>query len=230
MKLSAITLARAIALVETFDLNPRGQVFSPDLVRALVEHYNFQKFPQTPTELDEDKGVEFATGKAGNTVIDKFTVWRTGLGLETRSSTEDSKQILEGMLEWGAEKCGLAYESGMIKRWVYVSNLTFYSNVPLLTLLSDALAKLSKRTSEALSQILGEPIEYETVMVSAQHDLLTRKYATAPFSIQRRLETPFADNKYYSEAPLPTDLHIELLEKFEADVVRSLPKAVARKG
>jgi hypothetical protein len=229
VKLSAIMLARAIALVETSDLNPRGQVFGPDLVRALVERYNFQKFPQTPDEFDEGKGVEFITGKAGTTVVEKFTVWRAGLGLETRSSTDDSKQILEGMLEWGAERFGLAYTSGMIKRWMYVSNVTFYSNVPLLALLSDPLAKLSRRTSESLSQILGERIEYETVMVTVHHDVLTRKFSPAPFSIQRRVETPFADNKYYSEAPLPTDVHIELLREFEADVIHSLPKTVARK-
>jgi hypothetical protein len=41
----------------------------------------------------------------------------------------------------------------------------------------------------------------------------------AAFTIQRRGQTPFEENKYFSEAPLPTDIHINLLEQFEADTV-----------
>ena len=53
MKLSAVILARVLAYVESFDLNPRGKVYYPDIVRALAERYNFQKFPQALEEFNE---------------------------------------------------------------------------------------------------------------------------------------------------------------------------------
>jgi hypothetical protein len=217
MELSAVILARVLAYVESFDLNPRGKLYFPDVVQALVERYNFQKFPQTLEEYDESKGVEFHEGRAGNKVIQKFVIWNTLLVLETRSSTTDSKQILDEMLIWGVEKFGLTYKSDMIKHYAYISDLSFYSDVPLLSL-NPALTSLATRTSQALSEIWQEPIHYDTVNLQVGHDPMVRKYGVAPFSITRRAEAKFSENKYFSEAPLPTDIHIRLLEQYESDM------------
>jgi len=62
MELASIILARAMAWVEPTDLNPRGAVFYPDLTKALVARYNFQKFPQKLEDFDESKGVAFGLG------------------------------------------------------------------------------------------------------------------------------------------------------------------------
>jgi len=219
MKISAVILARVLGFVETFDLSPRGQVYFPEIVSKIVERYNFQKFPQTPEEFDESKGIESHEGRTGNKVIQKFVIWSSLLVIETRSSTADSKQILEDMLLWGAANLGLDYNPGMIKRFGYVSDLTFYSDVPILSG-NPALAKLAAKTSAALSEIWQEPIHYEPANLAVGHDPMARKYGIAPFTITHRAESRFSDNKYFSEAPLPTDLHISLLEEFEDAIKR----------
>jgi hypothetical protein len=48
------------------------------------------------------------------------------------------------------------------------------------------------------------------------------KHGRAPFSIHRRLDVPFSDDKYFSEAPLETETHLEILAQFEKDVARML--------
>jgi hypothetical protein len=217
MRLSAIILARVLAFVETFDLAPGGRVFWPDIVPEIVARYSFQKFPKTLEEFDEAKGVEFLEGKIGGKVIQKFVVWDSLLVVETRSNTSDSKRILEDMLSWGAEKFGLSYRPGMIKRFAYVSDVSFFSDIPILAA-GPALTNLAAKTSEALSEIWQEPIRYEPLNVAVGHDPTARKHAIAPFSITRRAETRFSDNKYFSEAPLPTDLHLKLLEEYEKDL------------
>ncbi|MHB8652560.1 MAG: hypothetical protein ACYDA9_01645 [Terriglobia bacterium] len=221
MQLSAVLLARVLGYVETYDLNPRGKAFFPEIVSAIASHYDFQKSPKTMEEFDESKGVEFLEGKAGNRVIEKAVIFNTLLTVETRSSTSDSKQILEEMLLWSAEKFGLNYRPGMIKRFAYVSDLSFYSEVPLLSF-NPALANLAAKTSKSVSEIWQEPVNYEPLNVIVGHDPIARKYGIAPFSIARRAEARFSENKYFSEAPLPTDLHISLLEEFEAEM-KSLP-------
>jgi len=217
MKLSAILLARVLAYVESIDLNPRGRANYLDLVNALVDRYGFKKFPQTVEEFDESKGVEFHHGAAGSRAIQKFVVWNSILVLETRSGTDDAKAILLEMLEWGAETFGLNYHLGMIKHFAYVSDLTFYSDVPLLRI-NNPLTSLATKVSQELSGIWQEPIQYEPTNVQVGHDPMSRKYGVASFIISRRAEAKFSENKYFSEAPLPTETHIALLEQYERDM------------
>ena len=221
MRLSAVILARVLGYVETFDLG-QGKIFFPEVVPQIVERYRFQKFPQTFEQFDESKGVEFLEGKWGNAVIQKLTIWNTLLVVETRTNTADSKTILEEMLLWGAQKFGLNYKSGMVKKFGYVSDLTFSSDVPILNM-SAAVATLATKTTEAVSEIWQESIKYEPFTFSVGHDPLARKYGIAPFSISRRAETPFSENKYFSEAPLPTDLHVKLLNEFEQLIAAGQP-------
>jgi hypothetical protein len=219
VQLSAVVLARVLAYVESVDLNPRGKIFYPDFIEEVVQRYKFQKFPKAIEDLDESKGVEFHEGKIGSKTIQKFTIFNTLLVLETRSNTSESKQILEEILTWGAAKLDLAYTPDKIKHFAYVSDVSFYSDVPLLDA-SPALAKLAGQTSEALSEIWKEPIQYEPTNLVVGHDTTARKYGIAPFTITRRAEAKFAENKYFSEAPLPTDVHLAMLKEFETEIRR----------
>jgi len=217
LRLSAVVLARVLAFVEAFDFSPKGGLHFPDLVREIAKQYRFQKFPQTIEEHDLSKGVEFLQGRSGKREITKFVIWSNILVLETRSSTDECKFLLEELLQWGKDRFNLTYEPGMIRRYGYVSDLTFYSDFPMLRV-SSLLDRIAQRSSEALTEIWQEPVRFEPIDLKIGHDPLTRKWGIAPFSITRRAETEFSANKYFSEAPLPTDSHISLLEEFEAGI------------
>jgi hypothetical protein len=215
MKRSAVVLARCLAFVETYDLSPDGRVFFPDLVKALVSRYEFQKFPKDFSEFDETKGIDFLEGRLGSEVIWRLTIYNNGIMIDTRSNTSISKEIIEEALSWAKETFGLRYDPSMIKRFGYVSQLTFYSDV-ILDRLSPALRRLSQRVTSAVSEIHNEKIEYQTTQIWIQHDQLMRKSPLAGFYISPRVETLLSEHKYFSEAPLTTDLHWELLEEFES--------------
>lgn len=217
MKLSAVILARALAFVESFDLSPRGLVFYPDLVAEVVKKYQFQKFPQEFKDFDEQKGVEFLEGRSGKHVIDRFVIYTNGLLMDTRTDTDVSEGLIHEALAWGKQTFGLNYERSLIKRFGYVSNLTFYSDIDF-DRVNPALSKLAAKLSDALSEIHKEEIRYQTTSLLLQHDPMKRKNGLANFSIAPRAETPFSEHKYYSEAPVPTKVHIELLEELEADL------------
>lgn len=217
MEISAIILARVLYFIESLELNPRGRLFYPDLVSALVEQCGFQKFPQSIQDFDETKGIEFASGKWGNTVIEAFKIYNTGLQVDTRASTAESERILREALEWAISKLGVVYRPSMLSRKAYVSDLVFRTEVPILNGYSP-LSKLCDRAHAALVEVSRDNVPWQPVMLTMQSEGVPRKPIHAPFTIQRRNEAFFSENKYFSEAPLPTDVHIRLLEQFETDV------------
>ena len=218
MKLAAIIQARTLAFIELYDLDPRGKAFFPDSITRIAERYGFLQVPK-PSEADEQKGVELKTGKHGDKVIDVLKIFETLLVVETHSNTSDSQAILEDMLNWGKKDLGLTFEPSMIRNWAYVSILTFYSNVNLVAHANSPAMRLAAKVTESVSKIWNEKISYDPRNLVISHDPMTRKNTVASFSILPRSESPYSENKFYSEAPLPTDMHIKFLEEFEADVL-----------
>jgi hypothetical protein len=210
------------------DLNPHGKVFFPEVFEAFVKRCQFQKFPREYSELDVKKGIDFIEGKWGEVTINKFTLYQDGILVETCSSTADSERILCEALSWAASEFGVTYRPEMIKRKAYVSDLTFYSETPLLTVLNPALSALADRIGRAINEIRHDDFKYEPSGITAHYDQSLKQVPIAPFTIQRRVQTPFSENKYFSEAPLPTDIHWNILQQFEGDVLDSVSKRAAR--
>jgi hypothetical protein len=218
MQLSAVLLARVIGFVEMNDLNPRGSVRLPVVASMLAEKYRFLKCPEKPEDFDEAKGVEFTEGVFEGIGIDKLTIWHNGIGIDLRSSTDDAKKILLESLEWLKADAGITFEPKMIKQWAYLSHITFYSDADFGSI-HPALKKLEKRLTSAVSDLQGIDFDFRTNFVGCGYDRTLRKFPVSDFSIQRRADTPYAEGKYFSHAPLPTQDHIELLRLFEADVI-----------
>lgn len=218
MKLSAILLARVLGFIEMNDLNPRGKIYLHEIVPTIVEEFQFQSYPQKVEDFDEDKGVAFLLGKWAGINIDKLTIYSNGLMVDTRSSTDDSVRLLEELLIWATEQFGIEYKQGMISKKRYLSQLTFYSNAPLLVS-TQATSRLSERVSRSVETILGEPLPYLPNRLDLHFDQSEKNIAIAPFTIQRRAKAAFSENKYFSEAPMPTNQHWELLQAYESDIL-----------
>jgi len=209
-----------LGFFETADVMPRHGIFFPELVKELVQRYNFQKFPSTLDEWSSSDGAQFLVGKIDETVIDRLIVYNNGLQVETHAGTAESKRILEELLGWARDKFGIAYAPDTVREWGYVSNLTFRSDVPLL--MTGPIERLTRAISAEVAKIFPHETVYQPTGFSIGHDALLRKYSRASFTLQRRAEVPLTDNKYFSESPLPTDIHLELLAQYEKDVAQML--------
>ena len=188
----------------------------------MVERYDFQVFPTKPEELDlDDKGVKFESGKAKGFLIDSLTIYNGAFVLDTLASTDESKAIILDLLEWGRADLGLSYEETQIRRWGYISGIVFKSDIPLIDVYSAPLQKLAAKTS-AVTEETFDGLKYVPSQIWIGHDPAKRKHAVASFLITHRVNTSFSENEFFSEAPLPTHLHVDFLREFENDIKESM--------
>jgi hypothetical protein len=219
MEITAVMLARIVAFVEVQELNPKGKAYYPDIVAALVKRFNFQVYPTKPEDFDESKGIQFADGKFSDGTLDRLQVFTHGLIVDTRVSTDVSAALLRDTLLWAKSELGLHYEERMIKRTGFGSQLTFESEMKMGRL-NPVIGRIGETISSKLSATMGQPIVYEPTGVLLNLDQSLSKLTPGVFSIERRAEVPFTQNKYFSNAPLSTQDHIDILKDFENALLR----------
>ena len=217
MEIKAVITARILGFVELATLNPQGRVFFPNIVSGIVERFSFQKYPTAADQFDESKGIEFHDGQWDGINVSKLVIYSNGFLVDTQSSTDDSERILIESLGWAKKELGITFAPEMIYRRRYLSDLVVATDVPLL----DGFApinKLRQNLSDAMHTIIDERLEYAGIRLDVDFERFQRPAPIAPLTIQRRNDYAFSDNTYYSEAPLPTEFHFELLEEYEKDV------------
>lgn len=211
-------LARVVAFIEVQELNPKGKAYYPDIVAAFVERFNFQVYPTKPEDFDEAKGVRFAEGKFADGTVDQLQIYTHGLILDTRLSTDVSEKLLYDTLVWARSELGLHFDERLIKRKGYGSQLTFESEMRM-SKLNPVVGNIAETISSKLSTMMGQAVTYEPTALLFNLDQSMTKLMPGAFSIERRAEIPFSDKKYFSNAPLGTQDHIELLKAFETHLL-----------
>ena len=217
MHLASVLLARYYGLIQIDDLNLNGVLYYPELIAALVERYGFMKYPTGVDTLDENKGIEFIGGRSGKRVIEKLVILDSGIYLDTAINTAASVALWHELMEWAVQRFGLTFKPEMVKRAAYVSNVTFHTDVPILAL-NPMLAEIGAVTTAEVERNFSRRLDYEPAAISITFDQLLTKIGTAAFTIQRREGVPFGENKYFSTAPLKTEIHLDLLERWERAV------------
>jgi hypothetical protein len=214
MQVTAIMMARVLAFVEVQELNPQGRAYYPEIVAALVRRFNFQVFPTKPADFNEQTGILLTDGKFSEGTLDRVQIFTHGIVVDTRISTDVSERLLHETLEWAKSELGLHYAEGMIKRTAYVSQLTFESSLKI-NKLHPILGEVGNFVASKLTKGIGQALGFEATGVIWNLDQSATKLTPGAFTIERRSEVPFRDNKYFSAAPLSTADHLVILQEIE---------------
>jgi hypothetical protein len=208
MKLLSVALARSLWFFDTNELNPGGKDIYHHLFPALIEDYKFKTHPKFGDDIS--LGMKFTNGEFvkddGTVLVVNATIFSDGLCAETYSSTKDSDEFLAEVLA-NLPDLGFAYEADMIRHRAYASQLNVKCS-KRLDALNPKLADFARRLSLA-----GTIFDFSAVEFWPDQ---TRTLKPANFSFQRKIGDPHASDRYWSQAPLPTEEHLELLQEFEA--------------
>jgi len=77
--------------------------------------------------------------------------------------------------------------------------------------LESIAAKISARVSEDFRQ----DVLFDALAIHIGADASKIKLNAQSFTVERRADTPFSENVYFSAAPVATSMHLSLLEEFE---------------
>ena len=209
MELVNVAVARAIAILDLAELNNRGLRVYPDLLDSIRKKYDFDK-EADPAKLENRYKLfnGFYSTNHGKVTVG-LQLYSDGVWAETNTNTTDSEAFLNDLLNWSKTELGMNYSPGMIKSKGYQSELVIRSNI-VLTTVCDGLSKFAKRLASVPFNGRAKRQELVTVSFGADGD------PSANFTFDRRTGAPFAENKFYCRAPLPTDEHFRLLQEFEA--------------
>jgi len=219
MEVLGIRTARVIAYVPIEEINPFGKVLIPTVTAAFVERYGFMAFPQTLADFDETKGVAFGVGTWKDIAIDRVTIYNNGILVDTRESTHASEDFLSDAMTWLGETLGVKYKPETFHRKGYLSEVLVRCDKPL-SRLHPAIEAWCNKLSVYLEPFTDrQKLSFELSGLAFGYDPLSTKLPISQFRIERLLDTPFSENKYYAAAPLPTGIHLELLTDLESLLV-----------
>jgi len=217
MKILAIRLARSIWLIPPYFLNPKGVFIRPSL-EALKERYKFQKSPfESPAPIPNPKdGAKYENGAFSvedeTVMITSATIHDDGFVVDTRSSTAHGDAFLDDALSWIAQKHGLPIPTELPITKLYASELNvIFDKAPQF--LDPKLAPFLKEVSSAISDEKTGKADFLSFQFSTDPTVHPRQDT---FRIDREINAPFEQNRYYSFATTTTDVHLKLLKKLES--------------
>jgi hypothetical protein len=212
MELKNVLKAQSVWLFDTHDINPRGKNFLPEMLEWLKERYNFQVAPASVKELDETKGLAFKRGSfslGGESLVVEITLYNDGVIANTFSSTSATDLFLKDIFAESAIEFDLGpVVDEIVRVKSYLSELT----VRMKSVFPKVHPKLAAIASR-LSSMQGA--SFEPGGISFWTDTSTTALKPSAFSIERKLNAPFGENRFYSKAPIQTDQHLSLLQEFE---------------
>lgn len=215
MKLLTISIARSIWLFNLNDLNPRGKKIGPSSISHLVETYRFAQYPKTSEEMDENKGMHFMDGtfnlKSGEAITVNFKVFAFGVAAETRSSTKDSDAFITEVLEWISKEYDLPSIDQILRSTAYYSEMHLRSE-HTLSLLNPKLERITQKLNSNVKGH-GEMVYQPAGITFWNNPSLNQAF---PFKFERVDGMGFAEQRYFSAAPLETEIHLDILNDLES--------------
>jgi hypothetical protein len=194
------------------EIRPPHATYFLTWVDQLKKKFNFVTAPLVLPSPGEPvvyrEGVVAINGR--EIVIREMTVFNDGISVYVPSSTDDAAIALGAILEF-ATTLGVKTPITPPQQF-FESNLVFELYKPI-----DSLIVHYEMLSNLINKHIGGPGHSSVTALSFSSDpaLIAPKVNSTVFRIERRANTPFERNRYFSFANMTTEAHVEVVSKLE---------------
>jgi hypothetical protein len=216
LKVHAANSLRFLAVVD--EAKPARPLLP--LIKALEDRYLFLQVPRTIADYNFENGVTFLSGVfRGQSVIDKFQVYARGIVCETKEETDLSDQFLDDLLDWAEADLKLEVPDRASMPRAYFSQIEIRSSTKFgaaLKMFSGVGRSISNIVQSYRSSLVSS---FELSSIKLNVDATAIKGPTPfEFIFERRINTPYSENVYFSAAPLRTKDHLQILQELENEL------------
>jgi hypothetical protein len=215
MKVLYIGLARSLWLFDLGLLNPKG-VSLKAAIDGIKARYDFAQAPKHQLDVDERGGLSFKSGRfvnpQGAPVLVTLSIYNDGMVCDASSSTDDSTRFLEDVTQWIKSEYGLAVPENV--RRAYVGQIDFETETQLISL-NPALQHLKALLDGYFQRATSQERSFNFAGVGFWTEDFGQPSAPAAFKYERKIGAALSSNHYFSQAPLETNAHLELLTEME---------------
>ena len=208
MEIKKIIQGRVIQMART----QTNMGWVPELLTEIGVKYHFTIVPK-PEDLwrAPDYKAEFKHGRLGTNIVDTLALFHDGFVIDSTTSTENAELFLNDLMWWlkakvpGLEETGKPYYLSQLEVSLKLGGFGRLLN----TIGDEVFQQLQKY------ELLGvKPYALNTLQL-AQDPLGKIGPKLSGFSIERRLDVPYADNIFFAQAPLRTRDHETMLGTLE---------------
>lgn len=213
MEQLAIASAKSIWLVNLAELNPKGLRLFPNLTNALTDLYDFDEQPDdapTVPGTSSQPGIKFKNGQfetEQGAVRVSLELYDDGIVADSSVSTEVTNLFIQHAIDWATTAFGLKFSPSLVMNQLYASEVV----VKLTSRFSERLKPLSTFADLLSGNSFGAPPQ---AFFPSGVTFATAS-GGAPFTIERRANTPLDANVFYSKAAIDTSTHLKLLADFD---------------
>jgi hypothetical protein len=178
------------------------------LIRAFQDRYGFVEVPTKLAEMNLQTGVSFRQGYFRGKVIDKFQIYANGLLCESQNDNELSDSFLDEVFIWAAQQHDITLNE-TARAYEVAASVNLGGIFKKFASVGELIASLLKAYRQQADS-------YQVSGLKLHYDVSDKVASRAPeFVFERRAEEPYAQNLYFTSAPLRTIDHLQVLEVLE---------------
>jgi len=211
MDLRRIVASKAIR----FFAAESGGVYMPDAAALLKEKFRFMRTPETVEDFQDSEKRKFMHGTFEGIVIDSLEVHPDGVVVDTKANTRISDEFINEMIDLVTKELNFSLIEMPNTKRAYVSEVEVFLDKELHERF-ERFNAACKKINDTVSGYADSMPPFQPTGLIIDYDRTASPHLSPhSFILDRRRAASFDTQIYYSIAPLPTNVHLEVIAEIE---------------